>query len=179
MNYFKIILSFIFFYLITTNLYSQNKFAGRVLDAKTNEALAFVNITYNSNNYGTTTDLDGYFTINSADKIEFLKLSYLGYTTKLITKDEIQNKKYIEISLEQDAFYLSEVTILPGINPAHRIIDLVIENSNKNNPEKIRSFSYVSYNKMIFTVDMSNIQADTTKIDEAEADTTDKNSRNF
>lgn len=174
MNYLRLILSFIFLYFLTTNLYSQNKFAGRVLDAKTNEALAFVNITYNSNNYGTTTDLDGYFTINSADKIEFLKLSYLGYTTKLITKDEIQNKKYIEISLEQDAFYLSEVTILPGINPAHRIIDLAIENSNKNNPEKIRSFSYVSYNKMIFTVDMSNIQADTTKTNETKTDTTDK-----
>ncbi|NLB86509.1 MAG: carboxypeptidase-like regulatory domain-containing protein [Bacteroidales bacterium] len=176
----KFILSLLIFCLISASLYSQNKFAGRVIDAKTNEALAFVNIVYNSNNYGTTTDLDGYFTINSADKIEFLRFSYLGYITKLVENEEIQNKKYIEVKLEQDAFYLSEVTVLPGINPAHRIINLVIENGNKNNPEKMRSFSYVSYNKMFFTVDMTNVKADSSIIKKAELDTTNlKTMRDF
>jgi hypothetical protein len=136
-------------------LNAQSKFAGRVVDAKTKEALAFVNIVYNSKNLGTTTDLDGYFTIDSYDKIEFLKISYLGYIAKQIEKQEIGNLRYIEITLEADALYLSEVTILPGVNPAHRIIDEVIANADRNNPEKMRSFSYISYNKMYFTVDLS------------------------
>ena len=34
--------------------YSQNKLSGRITDAKGGEALAFVNIIYNSSNQGTT-----------------------------------------------------------------------------------------------------------------------------
>ncbi|MDD2386965.1 MAG: DUF5686 family protein [Bacteroidales bacterium] len=138
--------------------YSQNKLSGRITDAKGGEALAFVNIIYNSSNQGTTSDLDGYFHINSKEKIEFLKISYLGYQAKTVSQNEITKKSYIEISLDQDAYQLDEVTILPGINPAHRIINAVIENSDKNNPEKMRSFSYISYNKMYFTIDTRDIE---------------------
>ena len=76
----------------------------------------------------------------------------MGYIGKNITKSEIGNVKYLEINLEADALYLAEVTVLPGVNPAHRIINLVIDNADRNNPEKMRSFSYVSYNKMYFTI---------------------------
>ena len=136
-----------------TSLFSQDKFTGRVIDNNTKEALAFVNVIYNSKNYGTTTDLDGYFSIDSYDKIEFLKTSYLGYKTKIIDKQSLGSKYYIEIKLEEEAFQLAEVKILPGINPAHRIIEEVIKNADINDPEKMRSFSYVSYNRMHFTVD--------------------------
>lgn len=160
---FKIALIVLFFSFLSLYTYSQTKFSGRVIDSKTKEALAFVNIIYSSKNLGTTTDLDGYFAINSSDKIEFLKLSYLGYNTKIITKEDIKNKPYIEIILEADTYYLSEVTILPGENPAHRIINLVIANSDKNNPEKMRSFSYISYNKMYFTFDVNQMKVDSVK----------------
>jgi hypothetical protein len=142
------------------SLFPQSKFAGRITDAKNNEPLAFVNIIYNSKNLGTTTDLDGYFTIESYDKIEFLKISYLGYTNKFISKEEFLDRRYIDISLDADALQLAEVTVLPGKNPAHRIIEEVINNADRNNPEKMRSFSYVSYNKMYFTIDMSNLPAE-------------------
>ena len=137
--------------------YAQTKFAGRIIDAKNNEPLAFVNIIYNSKNLGTTTDLDGYFTIESYEKIEYLQISYLGYIGKTVLKSEFQGKKYVEISLESNALQLSEVTILPGENPAHRIINEVVDNADKNNPEKMRSFSYVSYNKMYFTIDFESL----------------------
>lgn len=146
-----------FLLLASISVFSQNKFAGKIVDSKNNEPLAFVNIVYNSKNLGTTTDLDGYFTIESYDKIEFLRITYLGYIGKTITRDELQAKRYIEITLDADALQLGEVTVLPGINPAHRIIEEVIKNADKNNPEKMRSFSYVSYNKMYFTIDMSNL----------------------
>lgn len=140
--------------VFTTNAYSQTKFAGRITDAKSNEPLAFVNIIYNTKNQGTSTDLDGYFKIDDYSKIEFLRISYLGYTTQTIDKAEIGNRHYIEIKLDENVTSLSEVTVLPGENPAHRIVNLVIANANKNNPEKMRSFSYVSYNKMYFTADV-------------------------
>ncbi len=144
-------------FTISTTCYAQNKLTGRIVDDKTKQALAFVNIVYNSSNQGTTTDLDGYFIINSKEKIEFLNISYLGYESKQITLQEIKSLNYIEITLKENAYQLSEVTVLPGENPAHRIINLVIENSKKNNPEKMRSFSYTAYNKMYFTFDTKNL----------------------
>ncbi len=164
---------FVLFLLVTcNNSFSQSKFAGRIVDSKNSEPLAFVNIVYNSKNLGTTTDLDGYFTIESYEKIEFLKISYLGYLNQIISKEEIGVKKYIEIKLDQDAFQLAEVTVLPGVNPAHRIIQEVINNANKNDPEKMRSFSYISYNKMYFTIDMSDLPV---KNDSAAQVSTEKN----
>ncbi|MDD3741070.1 MAG: DUF5686 family protein, partial [Bacteroidales bacterium] len=168
----KLLLIFLFVSL-GIQLFSQTKFAGRITDAKTSEPLAFVNIVYNSKNLGTTTDLDGYFTIESYDKIEFLNISYLGYNTKIIAKDEFIGKNYIEIALEANAFYLEEVTVLPGVNPAHRIINEVISNADNNNPEKMRSFSYISYNKMYFTIDMSMLPEETDSIGNADLQDSD------
>ncbi|MCF0206493.1 MAG: carboxypeptidase-like regulatory domain-containing protein, partial [Bacteroidales bacterium] len=134
-------------------VFAQSKFAGRIFDAETKEPLAFVNIIYNSKNQGVSTDLDGYFKISDFGGIEFLKLSYIGYQSLHIDKSEIGSKHYLEIPMHSEVTTISEVTVLPGENPAHRIINLVVANANKNNPEKIRSFSYISYNKMYFTVD--------------------------
>lgn len=149
----KRLFSLLFLLTITVLAQAQSKFAGRIVDSLTNEPLAFVNIVYNSRNQGTSSDLDGYFKIDDYSKIEFLKVSSVGYQTKTISKSAIGAKHYIEIPIVEDVTYLSEVTILPGENPAHRIINLVVANSDKNNPEKMRSFSYMSYNKMYFTID--------------------------
>lgn len=158
-----ILFLFTFTYLI---LPAQNKMSGRIIETDSNEPLAFVNIIYNSSNQGTTTDLDGYFAINAKDEIEFLKISYLGYISKTIDKEQMSGKIYLEIKLDQNAFQLDEVTILPGVNPAHRIIKEVISNAKRNNPEKMRSFSYVSYNKMYFTIDTKDIDKITENIEQ-------------
>ncbi len=167
---------FIILLLLSFNMFSQSKFAGRITDSKTSEPLAFVNIVYNSKNLGTTTDLDGYFTIESYEKTEFLKISYLGYVTKFISREEFAGKRYLEIQLDADALQLAEVTVLPGVNPAHRIIQEVINNTDKNDPEKMRSFSYVSYNKMYFTIDMSSLPSEKDSITNAENEIPDTGS---
>ncbi len=143
---------------IVNSAISQQKFAGKVYDKENKEPLAFVNIVYNSKNLGTTTDLNGYFTINNRENIEFFRVSYLGYVTKVIEKQEFIDKSYFEIFLEKDAYRLDEVLVLPGENPAHRIIKEVIRNTDKNNPEKMTSFSFVQYSKMFFTVDLDGIK---------------------
>lgn len=68
------------------------------------------------------------------------------------------------IELEPIAMNIDEVVVLPGINPAHRIIDSAIINKNINNPEKIISFSYDSYNKMIFTFNIDERPPDSIKV---------------
>jgi len=126
--------------------------AGRVIDAKTRESLAFVNIVINSSNMGGTTDIDGKFSLRSSRPVKTLRLSYVGYEPRLVTIGA--RTRDLLITLTQKDIDLSEVEILPGVNPAHRIIRNVIDNRDRNDPEKVSTFSYTAYDKTVFTVDM-------------------------
>jgi len=125
--------------------------SGKVLDATTGRSLAFVNIVTNQSNIGTATDIDGKFELSATSEVEFLRLSYLGYEAQTFYLHG--QYKNLEISLVPTSFDLEEVVIVAGENPAHRIIRHVIENRDKNDPEKLSSFAYTSYDKMIMTVD--------------------------
>ena len=144
-------------------IFSQNYFSGKVVDSQTKEPLAFVNILANNLRQVHQTDIDGAFKITSVPKIDSLTLSYVGYET-FVYKIKA-NTKNILIELKRKQIQLSEVVVIPGENPAHRIIRKVIENRDKNNPEKIGSFSYTSYNKVIFTANLDSLKKDTVKSD--------------
>jgi len=132
------------------NGFAQNySVSGKVIDSESKEPLAFVNIVVNNGKYGGATDIDGKFLIKSPQKILSLKLSYVGYETLSIPVST--SDQYLIIKLKSTSYDLSEVVIIPGENPANRIIRKTIENRNLNDPEKISSFSYTSYDKMMFT----------------------------
>lgn len=144
---FAILLSFYTLWAIGQDF----KVNGTVLDAETGVSLSFVNIVSNNSNIGSSTDIDGKFTIISKEKIEFLRLSYVGYEP--LTFYLHGKSKNLEIRIQPTSLELSEVLIVAGENPAHRIIKNVIDNRDSNDPEKLKSFSYTSYDKMIMTVD--------------------------
>ena len=80
---------FLFLFLsINILLQAQNySVSGKVIDSETKEALAFVNIIINDSKYGTCTDIDGKFKINSSVPIDDIQLTYVGYEKKyLISK---------------------------------------------------------------------------------------------
>jgi hypothetical protein len=145
---------FIFHFLIIT-LSSLSAFAqnytinGKVINAKTGEPLAFVNIIANNSNKGTSSDIDGKFTLKNQQPIVSIKLSYVGFETKELIIEDI--KTNLIIRLKEKQLQLSEVKIIAGDNPSHRIIRNVLANRDINNPEKQHSFSYTSYNKLVFT----------------------------
>ncbi len=170
MKYFLFLISIIFIFSAKSFAQERNYISGKVIDKKTNKILPFVNIVYNEKGLGTTTNINGEFFINHKNTKE-LYISYLGYYSDTIkTKSSNQN---ITIRLTPKAYSINEIIVFPGVNPAERIINKVIENKNKNNPEKHHSFSYTSYNKNIFTltnIDTTNIITDSTiqKIDSSE-----------
>lgn len=159
----------IFFLFLAFSTYAQHTLKGKVVDSKTKTPLAFVNILDN-NNSGTTSDIDGNFTLHSKAPIKSLKLSYVGYQ---FTEKEVSNKKYVTIEMESTSYELNEFVLLPGENPAHRIINNVVERRKIHNPEKSLNFKYESYNKLYITgaID-SSILNNPEKI--AEMDTTDQ-----
>lgn len=127
---------------------------GKVIDSKSKEPLAFVNITINDGQYGGTTDIDGVFRLQSKQQIHLLNFSYIGYESKYLP---IYNTKSIIVELESKSVELEEVLILPGINPAHRIIKNVVRNRSINDPEKLDAFSYTAYDKMVVTSDIDSV----------------------
>jgi hypothetical protein len=129
---------------------SDQLLTGTVRDARTREPLAFVSIQINNGPGGTTTDIDGRFTVRSSVPVERLKFTYLGYEPHT-AQGPFSPSEPLAISLKEAVTTLTEVEIRKGQNPAHRIIKAVVANRDRNNPEKIRSFRYRSYNKLVLT----------------------------
>ena len=104
---------------------------GCVVDAVSNEKLPFVNIVKKGQTQGVISDMNGNFKIeNNLDSLE-LTFSYVGYSS-VSRKFKADTTFYI-IKMHPQKIELAEVSIYPGENPAHRIINKVIENKNINN----------------------------------------------
>ncbi len=150
MPYYRFLI-FLFFSVIHLSLLSQEFIVeGKVVDVKGSKPLPFVNIILNNGNHGGTTDIDGKFYIKSGAEINKLAFRYVGYK-------EVVLSNYLGgallIAMQQKEIALEPVTIYPGENPAYRIMDSVMKNRDLNNPLKQQSFTYDSYNKIVFTID--------------------------
>ncbi len=141
------------FIIISAYCFSQDTYSvtGKVIDSATRESLAFVNIVVNSSNTGGTTDIDGKFKLTSSQPVRTIRLSYVGYDPITVTPGGRTRELLIEMTRKE--IDLQEVEILPGVNPAHRIIRNAIENRDINDPEKVNTFSYTAYDKTVFTAD--------------------------
>ena len=144
------------FSLITMHAYTQSVVVkGIVKDKNSKEALAFVHIISEIGKTGVTTDIDGKFFIRLNNDECCINLTYVGYESFKYNID--LNKKKQIIFLTPKAYQLDEVEVFPGINPAHRIIKNVIEHRNENDPEKLKAFTYTSYDKMVVTIDADSL----------------------
>ena len=131
--------------------------SGTVMDSVTKQKLAFVNIIVNDDGtFGTTTDIDGNFSITSKKAIETLTFSYVGYKKKQVSSESFGGKTN-KFFLSPVSYKLDEVVFYAGENPAHRIIDSVVKNRKRNNPEMLDYYSYTIYDRMVFTVDTTEV----------------------
>ncbi len=157
---------FILLLFIVVACYSSygQSIRGYVVDDSTNEPLIFVHILVNKSRSGTTSDIDGRFRIQTERKVETLTFSYVGYVTQTINLDEYlknhpnQTSQKLVLRMKADTRVLKELVFEADENPAHPIIRKVVENRKINNPEKIKSFKYKSYNK--FYMDAEGIEDD-------------------
>jgi hypothetical protein len=134
----------IFLFTIFLPLSAQYSVEGKVLDASGKQALAFVNIGIVGTENTTTSDIDGKFKLTSSEPILGIVFTYVGYESYKYT---VGDEKEITVRLQKKTFDLNTVVIRPGENPAHRIIKLATKNRDKNNPEKIQSYTCNTYSK--------------------------------
>ncbi|HRH38154.1 MAG TPA: DUF5686 family protein, partial [Flavobacteriales bacterium] len=128
-------------------LQAQITLQGRVVDDKSTEPLAFVNIALAGARGGTMTDIDGRFSISVPALPAQLRVSYVGYAT---TDRVVESPAFVVIELHRATVELQAVTILPGENPAHRIIKRVYANRRENDGMNERAHRYTSYGKTVF-----------------------------
>ena len=127
---------------------------GTVMDSVTKQKLAFVNIIINDDGtLGTTTDIDGNFSISSKKEIKSLTFSYVGYQKKHVPVENLSKK----VLLSPISYQLQEVVFKAGENPAHRIVDSVVKNRKRNNPEMLDYYSYTIYDRMVVTIDTTEV----------------------
>ena len=154
----------VFFLLLNATLSAQGlKYIGVVADQKSKEPLAFVNIISSNGIFGTTSDIDGKFSIVLPEIIDSIRFSYLGYETIFVSTRDLKGPKTVFLKARQ--FDLAEFIVVPGVNPAHRIVLNAVNNRMYNDPKKLNSYAYTTYDKMIITIDTSSLKQDSIQIE--------------
>ncbi len=93
---------------------SQNQITGSVIDGALNEALPGASIVLKGSNNGTSSDVDGKFTLNTAAESGHLVISFIGYTTRTIPFSFTAGKTLDlgKVVLAEDGNVLGDIVIM-------------------------------------------------------------------
>ena len=94
-------------FVCASNSYAQSTVNGVVIDA-TGLPLPGVSVTVKGSATGTTTDLNGHFTLN-APRSATLVLSYIGMITQEV---KVNSRSMINVTLQEDINSLDEVVVV-------------------------------------------------------------------
>ena len=131
---------------------------GCVTDAETGFPMPFVNISFKGTKIGTTTNLNGKYSLESYYASDSLQASFVGFN-KLSKKVKKESTQEINFQLQSNNVQLHEIEISTSkkdkSNPALEIMKRVVDNKPINNREKLDAYQYEVYNKIEF--DLNNI----------------------
>jgi len=145
---------FLLFFFFTLSLQAQFQFSGIVKDNETRKPLPFATIK-TGNGFSAITDVNGKFNFVVNSQPESLTISYVGYQTRSVTAPEM--KSFLSIYLQPEIASLKKIAI-SNVNGANALIKKVIEQKKNNNPqEKLHSFQFKSYNKLVVTANPDSI----------------------
>lgn len=135
---------------LTSILFSQ-EIDIQVIDVQTENPVSFAKI---NDGKGTSliTDIDGKAKLTVIES-HLYSFRFFDYRDTLIKGSELIKNPTVYMS--PDAQVYGEVVITPGENPAHRIIQNVMDNKNQNDPLKNNSFIYDSYSKLYITGELA------------------------
>ncbi|MDN3666286.1 SusC/RagA family TonB-linked outer membrane protein [Algibacter miyuki] len=119
--------------------HAQTTISGQVSDNATKQPLPFVNIT--TNNTGTISDENGYYSIDVLSSSSTLKFSYLGYKTQTIVVGE---KTTINPSLIEDAAALNEVVITAlGVKRETKALGYAVQAITSKNLTEVKTVNFL------------------------------------
>jgi len=103
-----LVVPFVFFSLAISDLYAQRIIQGSVTD-KTGATLIGANVFVKNTSTGTTTDINGNYTLSIDAEEEILVFSYIGYVTREVA---IGPELRIDVILESSSTSLDEVVVV-------------------------------------------------------------------
>ena len=149
----------------------KTSISGTVVDGDTGETLPFVQIyflksTTNkgmiASEVGTTSDIDGNFTISNTAGYNTLNFQMLGYKTEMLTLRKGQNRKDVIIKMSPDVYGLQDIVVTPKNrkrdykrkgNPAVELIKNVIANKEQHCVGTSDQYTAKTYSRMSFALD--------------------------
>lgn len=137
---------FIILLLSSVTIYSQQfVLSGSVSDQPTSAPLSFASVRILESTTGTTTNHDGNFELRLKPGNYKLVASFIGYKSDTVRVDLNKNKS-IRFTLDPIPVRLSEITVLPGENPALEIIRRAIRTKHERN-DRLQSYVFGAYTK--------------------------------
>lgn len=144
---------FLVIVFLSINTWAQETIVkGRITDQSTNDAIPFANIKFVGTSIGTSADFDGYFTLKTSQRVDSIRVDYLGYKarTKKIKRGQSQ---VVNFQLQANSMGLQEVVIKAGVNPAIQVIKDAQKNRDKYNKASLKSYQYENYAKIQIDID--------------------------
>ncbi|SMD43805.1 CarboxypepD_reg-like domain-containing protein [Aquiflexum balticum DSM 16537] len=150
----SILLFLMIFCSFTKELMAQTfQIEGQVLDSKTGNIIPFASLQIlgNSKNKGTVSDIRGWYRLEFQSENDSVRVSHVGFEKLNIIVSSLRMNPVI--TLQPITINLSEIQVRAGENPAIPIIKKVIDNKKLNDPDKLNTYSFKSYNKVVMTLD--------------------------
>ncbi|MDO5104667.1 DUF5686 family protein [Capnocytophaga sp.] len=130
--------------------FSQIKIEGKVIDEDGNP-IAYANVIFPKTTKGTSTDLDGRFSLYSDKKQKVIEVSFIGYVTKSVHLKGEDLRNLVVVLTEGEE--LSEVVVVgkpkkalsKKENPAYRILQGIWKNKSKKGLQNADSYEYKKY----------------------------------
>ena len=150
---------------------ARTSISGVVIDGDTGETLPFAQIYFLKSTtnqgmvpseVGTTTDLDGNFTISNTAGYTTLNIQMIGYKTEMLTLRKGQNRTNVKIKLTPDVYGLQDIVVTPKHrkreykrkgNPAVELIKEVIAHKDSFCVKSEDQYTAKSYSRMSFALD--------------------------
>ena len=128
------------FFLLSTSLFSQQKLYVKVINASTNQSLAFANVFLTNNQRGDATDLDGLAEIElqkDFKKDDLLKCSYVGFRDSTL-EVQLHAGDTLLVRLQQEAIPLETVEVTSKFNSStgKELVRQAIKNIKRNYVDK-------------------------------------------
>jgi len=150
---------FIFILLIlsiSTISAQTTEISGKVTEKETGLPIPYANIIFSGSFIGTTTDINGNYTLKTSKPGATIEVSAIGFKKQTVPV-KINEKNGFDFALEEEVFTLGEIKILPGENPANIIVRNIIANKNLNNPRELPSWKSRIYAKI--EIDLKNVSS--------------------
>ncbi|MBS1680502.1 MAG: carboxypeptidase-like regulatory domain-containing protein [Bacteroidetes bacterium] len=123
------------------------------MDSLTRQPIAFASIMLDDNRTGTSSDIEGKFTLMlPANYTGKVTVSHVSYEKKLLGVNYFHTHRIVALMPSTTLLQMVAVTATKAENPAFRIIRQAIAHKKEHDPDHLKSYEYISYNKFLVTM---------------------------